>query len=341
MRPTALGRAAASLWGIAAARGVRRPLDLPAGVRVIGVGGAVLGGAGKTPVAIGLARELAARGERVVLVSHAYRASPGRARCVPLVGCPRDVGDDALTSARLLHSHHVPVVVGPSRQAALDFAGALGASIIVVDGLLQSAPAPLTDSILVLDALAPWGSQRCPPLGDLRAPREALLAAADHIALVTPTPPSPRPKPDHPNPPPEGSLPLPSSLAGALDAAGQPVDLASLKALRAGLILAIAHPERVVAALAAHGINPALVLELADHAALTPADLHAARARARAAHQTPPDLWLTTARCATKLPTELWGAPVLTLDHRVEVSPLLARLRATTAASSRTPPPVC
>jgi tetraacyldisaccharide 4'-kinase len=311
---------------------VRRPIDLPAGLCVIGVGGAVLGGAGKTPVAIAVARELGRRGERVALVSHAYRASPRIARRVRIVDDPRAVGDDALASARLLESNGVPVIVGPSRRAALEFALAEGASIAVVDGLLQASPEPLTDSILVLDALAPWGSGRCPPLGDLRAPREALLLAADHVALVTPSP--------APAPLPAGSIHLPSSLAGAVDAAGRPIDLASLARLRAGLIVAVARPERIRRALEVHGIEPSLRLELADHAALTPADLDRARSSAEPDRRAPaPEIWLTTARCSTKLPAVLWGAPVLALDHRIEVGPLLPRLRS--AASSRTPVAVC
>jgi hypothetical protein len=31
------------------------------------------------------------------------------------------------------------------------------------------------------------------------------------------------------------------------------------------------------------------------------------------------DVWLTTGKCATKLPMAIAGAPVLTLDHRVRI----------------------
>ncbi|NUQ76863.1 MAG: tetraacyldisaccharide 4'-kinase, partial [Polyangiaceae bacterium] len=125
----------------------------------------------------------------------------------------------------------------------------------------------------------------------------------------------------------------PSSVAGALDAAGHAIDLATLRGLRAGLLLAVARPERIRRALLACGIEPVTRLEFADHAALTIADLERARASARR----DPDVWLTTARCATKLPRELGGAPVLALDHRVDVNSLVKRL----AASSRNPPPLC
>jgi tetraacyldisaccharide-1-P 4'-kinase len=59
-----------------------RPVRVPEGVRTVTVGGPTLGGSGKTRVAISIARTLASRGENVVLVGHAYRARPGRARFV-------------------------------------------------------------------------------------------------------------------------------------------------------------------------------------------------------------------------------------------------------------------
>jgi tetraacyldisaccharide 4'-kinase len=331
VQPTAIGRAASAIWEVAAARGVRREVDIPQGLRVVGIGGAVLGGAGKTPVAIALARELARRGERVALVSHAYRAEPGRAREVCGADHPREVGDDALAAARSLERDGVPVIVAPSRSGALERARARGAEVVIVDGLLQARPRPLTDAVLVLDALAPWGSGRCPPLGDLRATRESLLAAADHVALVTP---SAAPPPILECGIPEGAARIPSVIAGASRPCGERLDVPSIRALRAGLVLGIARPERIVAALARDDIEPGVILSLGDHADLAPADLERAMAAWRAAARRGlsegprPDVWLTTAKCATKLPQDLWGAPVYALDHCVDIAALAGRLRA-------------
>jgi tetraacyldisaccharide 4'-kinase len=241
---------------------------------------------------------------------------------------PREVGDDALASARSLERDCVPVIVARSRTDALERARALGAEVVIVDGLLQARPRPLTDAVLVLDALAPWGSGRCPPLGDLRAPRASLLAAADHIALVTPRAVTAIL---------ENGIPvasLPSFIAGASRGRSERLDVPAIRALRAGLVLAIARPERIVAALAQDDIEPAVVLALADHAELAPADLERAMAAWRSAArrcvpQPPrPDVWLTTTKCATKLPPSLWGAPVYALDHRVDIAPLARLLRA-------------
>lgn len=304
-------RAAASLWALIAARGVARPLRLPAGVRVFGVGGAVLGGAGKTPLAVAVARALAERGDRVALIGHAYRASPGRPRVVDPGDAVALVGDDALSSARLLAGSAAPVIVAPSRQSALDHAVSLGFRVVVVDGLLQAAPTRLAGSILVLDAAAPWGGGACPPAGDLRAPREALLGAADHVVAVGSGDLSAECPPE--------AIAIHSRIEGATAANGDRWSLASLARRRVGLFVAVARPSRIEAALRGAGIDPRPVIALADHA------IPSARDLARAA-RFEVDVWLTTARCAVKFPAAIESAPVLALEHRLDVAPLCARL---------------
>jgi hypothetical protein len=100
---------------------------------------------------------------------------------------------------------------------------------------------------------------------------------------------------------------------------GAPTPLAALRGLQLGLILAVARPGRVTAALARAGVRPAAEVILGDHAS------PGLRLLARAA-RAPVDAWLTTARCATKLPDAIGGRPVLALDHRVEVDALVERL---------------
>ena len=97
------------------------------------------------------------------------------------------------------------------------------------------------------------------------------------------------------------------------------VPLEALRRLRTGLILAVARPQRIVAALAREALRPEVCVILGDHAAPSAGVL----ARAGRAGV---DVWLTTARCATKLPGEIGGRPVLALDHRVDVGELVRRL---------------
>jgi tetraacyldisaccharide-1-P 4'-kinase len=118
---------------------------------------------------------------------------------------------------------------------------------------------------------------------------------------------------------PPGTLVVPGRIAGAVPAEGAPVPLSALRGRRLGLILAVARPHRVVDALEREGIHPAARLILGDHAVPGP------RLLGRAA-RAPVDAWLTTARCATKIPGAIGGRPVLALDHRVDVGALVERL---------------
>jgi tetraacyldisaccharide 4'-kinase len=143
-----------------------RALDLP-NAAVIGVGGARLGGSGRTPLAIAIARALDA-----TLVGHAYGARPGRARLVQPDDPVEAVGDEAWIAARA----GVPVVVAPRRSEALAFAARV-ARVLVVDRLLQTRPVRLACSLLAFDSLSekanPW------PFGDLVANWSRLRAATD------------------------------------------------------------------------------------------------------------------------------------------------------------------
>lgn len=298
-----VARGLSSLWAKLA--DPARPVRLPAGARVVGVGGATLGGSGKTPVVLALARELS-RSRRVAVVAPRYGAEPGRARVVARDDCVRAVGDEALWLARALRD--VPVVAGSDRNEALSLAARL-ADVVLVDGLLQARPERLACSLCVLDGAEPWGAGRCPPAGDLRAGPERVLAAAD--AVLT-----------------RGALealPVPvfrfeAALRGARTPEGEHVAPDALRQKRLGLVLAIARPERVLGELSALGIEPS-VLELhADHA-------HPPEPRARGV-----EAWLTTPKCATKLGARRGSAPVWVLEQELCLPAEVVALAAGTSA---------
>ncbi|MDB4942915.1 MAG: Tetraacyldisaccharide 4-kinase [Labilithrix sp.] len=276
--------ALAGLWpgpleralGAVLARGIARPLVLPDGIAVVTVGGATLGGSGKTRVAAAAARALAASGADVVVVSHAYRARPGRPREVPPDGDPRVllslVGDEALATASAL-AGIARVVVGASRQEAVDLAARRAPDVIVLDGPLQLAPVRASLSLLAVDREAPWGAGALPPAGDLRAPRGALLAAADHVVPVDAAP-----------------------QAALLGERRLPIDelAAALRDRRLGLFTALARPERLVAGLARAGLVPVRTVSIGDHGPLAASTIEHLRAAAV-------DVWLATPKCAVHL----------------------------------------
>lgn len=158
-----------------------RPVRVPSGIRTVTVGGATLGGSGKTRAAISIVRSLAARGERVVLVGHAYRASPGRARFVAPDDALADVGDEALVCARALDGI-AKVVVAPSRQEAVDHA-ASHASVLVFDGPLQLRPKRATLSVLTMDEADGTPHPSLSAYADLVVRVPSTLAPADVRAL--------------------------------------------------------------------------------------------------------------------------------------------------------------
>jgi tetraacyldisaccharide 4'-kinase len=336
--PSFVAKTCAAAWGFLSARSVVRPVAIPDRTRVIGVGGALLGGSGKTPFAIVLAEELAARGLDVALVGHAYRARPRFPRIVGVASDVRVVGDDALFAARRLASAGIPVIVGPSRQAAIDFA-AEHAKLLVVDGLLQARPNRLARSLLLVDSDSAWHAGYCPPAGDLRAPARALLRAADLVVAVGDRVPRWfQPDDVHDLPGRDVDAVVQSGVDDVLYADGKRVPLSDLRDLTCALIVAIARPERVQNALERRGIHPVTTFAFADHHAPGASEL-----RWVARHTTQRiDAWLTTEKCATKLPRVIAGAPVLTLNHTLRLPPSLVdwvvrggpRIR-----SPRPPPP--
>jgi tetraacyldisaccharide 4'-kinase len=300
---------ASRVWGRWAVRGLARPLRWSEPTRVICVGGATLGGSGKTPLALACAEHLALEGRRVALVGHAYRARPGRARIVEPDDDVREVGDEALVCARELAEagSSALVVVAPSRQEAFDLA-ARAADVVVLDGPLQLAPRRAHLALLAVDSIDPWGGGACPPAGDLRAPARDLVAACDAVVAVGP-------------PGSEEPLRVEVASAGAhID--GRLMSWRDLSNVRVGLYTALARPRRVLDRMARHGLVPAAVVENADHAPPSAASL----AAATKAVQAGVELWVATAKCRTHLGPELAGAPVATLDDRVHLSSSLVEL---------------
>jgi len=279
-----------------------RPARLPGSGFVIGVGGATLGGSGKTPVAAALALALSAH-RRVAVAATAYRARASRELVVRVDDDPRAVGDEALALARSLVPHGITVVGGGDRSSVLALAASI-APLVIADGLLQARPHRLALSVLVLDGSAPWGSGACPPAGDLRADPAKLLDACDVILLGASSGRAPWQVRDD-----RRVLVWHSALLGARTPSGKLVGVEALASLRLGVTLAIARPERVLRELAEHGIHPATVRLSADHA----------QPAANGSIPSGLDAWLTTDKCKTKLGNELSGAPVWVLERRVEL----------------------
>jgi tetraacyldisaccharide 4'-kinase len=178
--PNALARALRPLgavYGALAARRMAQP-GLRVGAPVICVGNFVVGGAGKTPAAIALAKLLAGMGEKVAFLSRGYGGAGGGAPIAvdPVRHNAAEVGDEPLLLARV-----APTFVAHDRPRAAKAAIDGGASVLVLDDGLQNPSLAKDFSIAMVDGGYGFGNGLCLPAGPLRAP---IAAQAPHVSLA-------------------------------------------------------------------------------------------------------------------------------------------------------------
>jgi tetraacyldisaccharide 4'-kinase len=167
------------IYGAVAAWRMRRP-GFQAAIPVICVGNFTLGGTGKTPAAIAIARLLAGNGEKPFFLTRGYGGRlAGPLRVDPASHRASDVGDEPL-----LLAHHMPTIVARDRAAGAILAQSAGASVIVMDDGLQNPSLNKDLSIAVVDARRGLGNACVFPAGPLRAPLAAQLAHVRALLLI-------------------------------------------------------------------------------------------------------------------------------------------------------------
>lgn len=248
-------RPLAALYGAVAARRMQRA-GIDAGIPVICVGNYHVGGAGKTPTVLALAKLLRELDERPVVLSRGYGgALAGPVKVDRDSHTAADVGDEPLMMAATL-----PVVVSRDRAAGLALARAQNASVILMDDGFQN-PSVLKDTcLIVIDGTRGIGNGRVIPAGPLRAPLSPQLERTDALIVVG-----------------EGSAA--QKIAADLASRGKPIlsahlrpDEASLNALRGQRVLAFAgigDPTRFFNSLRASGIDVVRNTAFPDHHAFT------------------------------------------------------------------------
>ena len=169
-----------ALYGLSvrARQAAARPFRARA--RVLCVGNLTVGGSGKTPVAMALARMLAERGRRVVFLSRGYGGQLiGPIAVTPGKHSAEDVGDEPLLLAAV-----APTVVAHDRARGAQLADSLGAQVIVMDDGFQNFQLAKDLSLVVIDAETGFGNGRVIPAGPLREPVEQGLQRADAVVAV-------------------------------------------------------------------------------------------------------------------------------------------------------------
>ena len=226
-------------------RGVLKQVRLP--VPVLVVGNLIVGGAGKTPVALALAQQLKALGWNPGIISRGYgRKVPG-VRAVGAGDSPQHVGDEPLLYAQ----QGFPVFVGEKRAAAGHALLAANPSVnlLIADDGLQHLNLARDLEVVVFDQRG-VGNGRLLPLGPLREPLSRLSDPLVRGMVVQ----------GHPDQSGWPALPrfAMSLVPDAVYALNQPERRMSLQDFAGQSVLAVAgigHPERFFTMLREHGLQ--------------------------------------------------------------------------------------
>ncbi|MEJ0012171.1 MAG: tetraacyldisaccharide 4'-kinase [Bauldia sp.] len=181
--PTAAALAlwpAARIWGAAAAWRMNKAGGYRPPVAVVCIGNFVVGGAGKTPTAIALARMARGRGLRPGLLASGY----GGAATAPILIDPAahtadQVGDEALLLAAV-----APTVVSRDRAAGAKRLVEENVDIIIMDDGFQNPSLVHDLAIVAVDAAMGIGNGRVIPAGPLRAPLKPQIRRADALLVI-------------------------------------------------------------------------------------------------------------------------------------------------------------
>lgn len=145
-------------------------------VPVIVVGAMTVGGSGKTPLVITIARQLKAWGYRPGVIARGYKGqSTSWPRLVKPDTPALEVGDEALL---IRVSTDLPVVAGPDRvQDAKMLIEKCNCDVIVSDDGFQHLALYRNLNIVVIDSEFGFGNGWCLPAGPLREPKRGLKRA--------------------------------------------------------------------------------------------------------------------------------------------------------------------
>lgn len=235
-------------------------------VPVICIGNVTAGGAGKTPVALCLARALKAKGEEVHFLSRGYGGTErGPLRVDASVQDAAQVGDEPI-----LLSAVAPTWVAADRPEGAAAAVRGGARVIIMDDGLQNPHLIKDFSILVVDASVGVGNGRLIPAGPLREPIDAALAKTSAVIAI-------------------GRGHAADGLAARAAARGIPVFRATLRPLptaafdssRVVAFAGIGRPEKFFRTLREMRLDLAQTVAFPDHHAFTDQDAIELMIRAR------------------------------------------------------------
>lgn len=280
--------------------------------KVVSVGNLSLGGTGKTPHVLALARWLYERGRRPVILSRGYGGTAGRGPLVVSDGervllSPKVAGDEPVMLASALRQ--VPVVIGSDRYAA----GRLAVScfrpeVLVLDDAFQHLGLARDVDLVLLPAPSPLGSGRIFPAGELREPPSALTRATALILtdsqLLTQAEQETRRREVQRLVPGRPVFFSEVRVRSLTDMGGAPMSLSRLAGASVAVFCALAHPEGFLRFLIELGADVRYQACYRDHHLYTARDLERLLEQGKVRGAT---ALVTTAKDAVKVRPSLGG----------------------------------
>ena len=131
-------------------------------IPTICIGNMTVGGTGKTPATIYVARELVRRGRKPAILMRGYKAQGG---------------DEAEEVKAALSGLNVPILLGSDRYASACRAAKDGCDVVILDDGFQHWRLKRDLDIVLVDATDPFGGDAVLPHGKLREPIEGIQRA--------------------------------------------------------------------------------------------------------------------------------------------------------------------
>lgn len=240
--------------------------------KVISAGNLTLGGTGKTPAVISLAKDAKKRGFKPCILTRGYK---GKAKGPVFVSSGKkpvlsvyDAGDEPALMARKLEE--VPIVIGKCRYCAGLFAlDNCAIDLFILDDGFQHWGVHRDVDIIFIDATNPFGNGKLFPEGILREPVMAIGRA--HVIVITKTDAVPQEqlsaitgelKQSNAGAPIYLSVYSPVSL---VNVSGEIKDIESLRNTEVYAFAGIANPSYFKTMLAFRGVKVVKLKEFRDH----------------------------------------------------------------------------
>ena len=148
---------------------------------IISIGNITVGGTGKTPMTIYLAKVIKQLGYNVAVISRGYKGKAEKIGGIVsdgkvLLMTPENAGDEPYMMAKRLKD--VPVIVGKNRlKAGRQAISKFNPDVIVLDDGFQHLKLQRDLDLVLLDYRKPFGNGHLLPRGVMREPASALLNA--------------------------------------------------------------------------------------------------------------------------------------------------------------------